>query len=146
MNAKKVKQLRAFARDTAPKLPKSALVIGKTKNVKVPLFLDFRTAGKIAEDVAALMVADPIKGSADYNRLAALADIMAQYQKTLKMVYSDEAIADGNHVDHLPIKVYAVEQRVVAINSPQSQRGIYRQAKRLFRRVEREIGMARARP
>jgi membrane-bound lytic murein transglycosylase B len=62
------------------------------------------------------------------------------------MVYSDEAIADGNHVDHLPIKVYAVEQRVVAINSPQSQRGIYRQAKRLFRRVEREIGMARARP
>jgi len=140
-----VKQLRAFARDTAPKLPWSQLMVGKTAIKDVPIFLDFQTAGKAAEDLAALMVADPIKGTADHVRLEALADIMEQYQKALKMVYSDEAIADGKHVDHLPIKVWGKAQRITAINSPRSRRGIYRHAKRLFRRVEREIGMHRAR-
>ncbi len=120
-------------------------MVGKTAIKDVPIFLDFKTAGRIAEDLAALMVADPIKGTADHVRLEALADVMNQYQAALKLLYTDEDIEAGKHIDHDPIKVWGKAQRITAINSPQSQRGIYRHAKRLFRRVEREVGMARAR-
>ena len=144
MNAKKVKQLRAFARDTAPKLPKSALVVGKTKLVKVPIWLDFKTAGAIAEDLAALMVADPVKDSVDWKRMNALADVMNQYQAALKLLYTEEGIEAGKHVEHDPIRVWSVTPRHTAVNSPQSIRGIYRHAKRLLRRVELAHGYARA--
>ena len=112
MNSKKCKQLRAFARDTAPKLPWSQLMVGKTTIKDVPIFLDFKTAGRIAEDLAALMVADPIKGTADHVRLEALADVMNAIPDGAQDGLHDEDIEDGKHIDHDPIKVWGKAQRI----------------------------------
>jgi hypothetical protein len=144
MNAKKCKKLRKSLRDVSAKLPARQLVVGKKTAVKIRIWLDFKTANGIAEVVAALIVKDPIADSPDGQRLTSLADIMEQYEKALHILYTPAQIVHGDHETHERIKVYTTEHHITAINHPQSVRGLYLQSKRLFKRVERSIGKARA--
>jgi hypothetical protein len=144
MNAKKCKKLRKFVRDNSAKAALRALMVGKTTKVEIPIWLDFKAANGIAEIVAELMTKDLVKDSPDVQRLAGLADLMAQYNKAINKLFTPEDIAAGVHEHHKHIRVTTNEYRITAINHPQSARGILRQAKALFARVEKSIGKARA--
>src|ERR1035437_1085992 len=144
MNAKKCKKQRKWVRDTLASPAATALVQGKIHTVKIPIWLDYKAANSIAEIVAKLIVEDPIASSPDAQRLAGLADIMKQYQTALLKIFEPDEIAAGDHEDHKHIKVYGHEHRITAINHPHSARGVLRQAKKLFKRVEKSIGKAKA--